>query len=241
MTIDGNLHLHKHNDINVNLFHNTKIAINEKTKSMNNDYYIRVHHPNVLAEVGVAKWNPLAKLTPDVLATNIMGTKQHNELAFLAGVSTGYNVKEKMVPYVNALVGLSHKKATGYLEFTNARNMVTKEGETESHLATTRVVSVSVDSKLDKDLQVFGDASYNLDVKQGSSPVNYNLGLEYNLGNDTRIKSKFNNKSELMTALIHEYNKMANVSVNMIVTPKWASGTQAGYAAFKFAVQVELF
>jgi len=190
MTIDGNLHLHKHNDINVNLFHNTKIAINEKTKSMNNDYYIRVHHPNVLAEVGVAKWNPLAKLTPDVLATNIMGTKQHNELAFLAGVSTGYNVKEKMVPYVNALVGLSHKKATGYLEFTNARNMVTKEGETESHLATTRVVSVSVDSKLDKDLQVFGDASYNLDVKQGSSPVNYNLGLEYNLGNDTRIKSK---------------------------------------------------
>jgi len=240
ITGDANIHLHKHNDIMINLFANEKLTQTEKKRECPSDFKIRVAHPNALAEVGVAQWNILKLGAPEVLMANVMGTMKHDVFNFLLGGSFAFNMTKKMAQHHALLFGLHHEKATAYLHIRTDRS----HSEDKTVVLQKHNVGLTVDSKLCSDLQVFGEANYNLADKANAEKdkkITYAAACEYNWDKNTRTKTKINQACEMMCAIIHNYNNMANFSVNCQVAPKWGGENSHTYANIKFGVQLELF
>lgn len=167
----------------------------DTTKTLEGKVHLRVHHPNAIFSFGVQNWKPLTNKVPNVLSAWVLGGAKKDEFTVIGGLNSGFDVQTHSVPFVGALAGLKHKKFTGYLDYCCKRSEAevegeVKEGEAKTKMVNSHEVKATFDSRLDKDLLVFGEAT--TDLTKLSSLV---LGGEYDLGNDTKLKAKVINSN----------------------------------------------
>lgn len=204
--IDGNAGLWTRNDIHLSLYHYHKLVQDAKTRAEDGKVHLRIHHPNVIASFGIQNHDYFKHGNiPQLLSAWVLGGVKKDNFSVFGGVQTGYNTASKLVPFADLLVGLKHKKITGYLNWATQRTEEKKDNV--STIKTSHEVKAFFDSRPNSDLLVFGEATTNLEKL--TSVI---VGGEYNLDKSTRLKIKASDKKDVSISVIHNFNNMVNFS-----------------------------
>ena len=161
--------------------------------------------------MGYQNYNPLVNKVPHVVSAWALGGVKKDDFSVFGGLHSGFDFIQHLVPFGGLLVGLKHKKFTGYLDYCLKRTHESpppKEGETivpvsegdEKKVYTSHELKAQFDSKIRDDLLVFGEAITDL-----TSLKSLVLGCEHDLGNGSKVKVKvilFLNKLRHLTKKI---------------------------------------
>jgi len=166
---------------------------------MDKKTHLRIHHPNVIASFGTQNFNFFADKFPSVFSGWVLGGVQKDNVTVFGGLHSAFDTKNHIVPFAGLLVGLKHKKFTGFVDY-NCKRSLTKpvvKGEvatttdantsttTEKPIYNTHELKVTFDAKVDDKLSVSGETTTDL-----SKITSVALVGEYDLGSGTALKLK---------------------------------------------------
>jgi len=205
--LDGNFSLHRQNDLHVTLYTNMNLVQNEKKRSVNSKYSVRIHHQdNKIFGFGVEDYDPVFNMTAaprNLTAFGLFGRNLDGMRVF-CGPQVAYNLASRAFAYNKFLIGVKNKVHTGYLEVLS--NRVVKTENSQEVVSRDNSVALRYDANLSNG-KVGADVTYRC----GPQTVDAKLFGSYVTDNGTTVRGRIASDRSVNMSIVHNFRGMMNL------------------------------